>query len=375
MGKKRILWVTPDYFADCDIPYIPLLLKDFDIHWMVYLPYHGCRYHVNDFIAIAGKYDNLALEVVKSRYRERNFCKVFEYWKINKAIKRINPDIVYMNIIPASPWQIPMFLGLPKEKTIMTAHQGKVHEGMGHYKYYNFLRDIVYGRIKNINMFSKSQAALFKERYKNSHIFQWPLGLKDFGKPSVICNSTNIVRFLSFGIVNYAKHIDLLLEAANIVYEKGYHNFKVIVKGSCSNWTDYEKHIKYPNVVEADIRLIENSEIANLFVSSDYFVQPYRVISQSGPFKIALNYNVPLITSDLPGFKDEMIEGITGFLFETNNVEDLANVMVKAIELKDNLTLYNNIKSRMKDHVNNVYSIETMVTNYISMFNSVSERK
>lgn len=370
MAKNKICWVTPDYFADCDIPYVPLLLKDFDIHWVVLLPDQS-RYSECDFLDLSKQADNLSVEIIRSERRERNPLKIFEYLKINEIIKRECPDIVYINMVASSPWQIPMFLKLPKDNTIITAHQGRVHEGMGHYRYNNFLRDIVYGRLKNVNMFSKSQAKFFKERYKDSKVFQFPLGLKDFGKPTIEKKEDGLVRFLSFGSINYAKHIDLLIDAANLVYEKGYKNVRIIVKGGCSNWGVYLDHIKYPDIVEADIRMIDNSEIPNLFIDSDYFVQPYRVVSQSGPFKIALNYNLPLITSDLPGFTDEMVEGTTGFTFKCNDVGSLADTMIHAIEQKNNTGLYAGLKQRMKEYVSENYTSEALVGKYTDMFNSI----
>jgi len=55
-------------------------------------------------------------------------------------------------------------------------------------------------------------------------------------------------------------------------------------------------------------------------------------VSQSGPTKIAFNYNLPIIASNLPGFSDEILEGVNGYLFEPGNVEDLVCVMAHAID-------------------------------------------
>lgn len=374
--KKKILWVTPDCFADCDIPYVPLLLDKFDIYWMVYLPIKNSRYSANDFISIMGSYENLTLEIVKSEYRERDPRKILEYKRINSVIKKITPDVIYINIIPSSPWQVPMFLRLPRAKTIITAHQGYVHEGMGHYKYYNLLRDIVYGRLKNVNMFSKSQMGYFKQRYKTSKVFQFVLGLKYFGEPTTSRQDENIVRFLSFGSINYAKHIDILLDAACNLYEQGYKNIRVKIAGKCNDWkTTYVPHIKYPEIIEEEIRLIDNNEIPNLFTDADFFVQPYRVISQSGPFKIAMRYNLPVIASDLPGFTDEMVEGVTGYTFKTNDVKSLEEVMIKAVKMKTEGQLYVDLKSKMCEYVQKIYSQEVLVQQYADMFNEVVSNK
>ena len=370
MKKNTIVWITPDCFIDCDVSYIPKLSEIFQIHWIVIRPICH-RFTLNEIKTSIKNYDDITLTIIESKCRERNPLKIFEYNKINTIISKVNPNLIYINISPTSPWQIPMFIRLPINKTIIAAHQGKVHEGMGHYWYYNMLRDFVFKRFKYINMFSKSQASFFRERYPNPRIFQFVLGLKYFGEPSMDIKAHDTINFLSFGIVNYAKHIDLLIDAACNIYEKGYKNIRVKIVGSCANWNEvYKPHIRYPEIFDVDIRMIDNEEIPNLFAESDYFVQPYRVLSQSGPFKIAMKYNIPLITSDLPGFTDEMVENTTGFIFESEKVENLESIMIKAIQIKIKGE-YSELKARMKEYVDKVYSEHSLLNQYAEMFNTI----
>ena len=359
--------MTPDCFADCDIPYVPKLLDEFDIHWIIQLPILS-RYSENDFSQISDKYDNLTTEFIISRTRERYPSKIFEYYKVIKIIKREKPDLVYVNLVANSPWQIPMLLALPKENTIVTAHQGRVHEGMGHYRYNYFMRDIVYRRIKNVNMFSESQAAYFKERYHDSVIYQIPLGLKYFGEPTNERPSDGDFRFLSFGIINYTKSIETLIDAACILYERGVRGFKVSINGSCKDWSWYQQRIKYPEVFELDIRTIDNNEIPNLFNGCHYLVQPYRTVSQSGPTKVAFCYNLPIICSDLPGFTDEIKEGICGYSFKTGDVNALADRMEYVIGHRNE---YTQLLDNEKEYVDNNYSKTSIVKKYKDMFYSI----
>ena len=289
--------------------------------------------------------------------------------RIGKAIKRQAPDIIYMNYSIYSPWELPMFYLLPKRHYIQTAHQGEAHIGMGHKKLLNVLRRLVYSRVKYVNMFSKSQAGLFQKHFPNSKIFKIPLALKDFGVPTIVKPKDGIIRFLSFGTINYAKNIDLLIDAACVLYDKGYRNFRVSINGMCKDWSSYQTKIKYPELFDIDIRSIDNSEIANLFASADYFVQPYRVVSQSGPTKIAFNYNLPIIASNLPGFSDEILENVNGYLFEPGNVNDLVRVMASAIDTytRD----YSKLKASMAEHTEQYYSAEKIASQYIEMFDEV----
>lgn len=364
---KNITWVTPDAFADCDIILIPNLLKYYNIHWIILLE-EVSRFHEEDFDALGRQHKNIKIEFVYQR-RLRNPLNIFSFLKLSKKIKQDRCDVAYLNIGP-NPWCLAMNPFIKSNLAIVTAHQGKVHEGMSHKKIITFARKWWYGHFKNVNMFSKSQALLFKQSFPNNKVYQFVLGLKDFGRPTNKRPQNGNVRFLSFGTLNYAKNIDLLIDAACILYERGVRGFKVSINGTCKDWSWYQQKIKYPEIFELDIRMIDNSEIPNLFNGAHYFVQPYRVVSQSGPMKIAFNYNVPVIVSNLPGFMDELKEDVNGYSFEHGSVESLVNTMHQLIE--NHSTNYNELLLRMRKYTEKTYSTDALVEQYKNMFEEVS---
>ena len=370
MNKRKICWITPDYFVDCDLNYFNMheILRHYDIHWIVLFSKNN-RFKEADFEQIRKENTNLTIEFFRFNNRIRNPKNILAHMRLGKIIKKQNSDIIYMNDSVYSPWELPMFYLLPKKHYIQTAHQGEVHIGMGHQRLLNTLRRLVYSQVKYVNMFSESQAALFQKHFPDSKIFRIPLALKDFGVPSIEKPKDGIIRFLSFGTINYAKNIDLLIDAACLLYNKGYRGFKISINGMCKDWSFYQARIKYPDLFDIDIRSIDNSEIANLFSSADYFVQPYRVVSQSGPTKIAFNYNLPIIASNLPGFSDEILENVNGYLFEPGNVNDLVRVMASAIDTytRD----YSKLKASIAEHTERYYSAEKIASQYIEMFDEV----
>ena len=369
-SNMLICWVTPDCFIDCDIDIISQLsYKGLNIKWILVFGLHN-RFNKNDFLSLSER-ANVEIEVYHLSHRDRSFKNLFDYIKLLHKVSKLSADINYINLSPSSPWSLPFFLGLDKNKTIYAAHQGKVHDGMNHKKLISLVRDAVYYHSRYVNMFSKSQAELFKKRYTKVQVYQFLLALKDCGSATKYIPYNGKVRFLSFGTINYAKHIDLLIEAACQLYEEGFKNFTVKIAGYCGNWSSYEKLVRYPEIFIFDIGLIPNKEIPNLFCNSDYFVQPYRVLSQSGPFKIAMNYSIPLITSNLRGFTDEMVENVTGFIFETENVNSMKEVLKKAINIRLQSDKYEKLKTNMKEYVSRTYSTETISNLYINMFNNV----
>ena len=131
------------------------------------------------------------------------------------------------------------------------------------------------------------------------------------------------------------------------------------------------KKIKYPEIFELDIRKIENEEIPNLFNGAHYLVQPYRVVSQSGPTKVAFRYNLPILCSNLPGFTDEVIEGVNGYYFEKGNTKDLADKMRMLI--KSHTNNYQKLLESQKKYTEETYSEKILVGQYINMFNEISQ--
>lgn len=371
--KKKICWVTPDCFLDTDLDYKLMsgLLQYYDIHWIVLFGVKNNRYKASDFDKLKQENPGLSVEFVYSGTRMRDPRQMFLFLKIAKLIHRAKPDAIYLSLMPTSPYILPLWWWLPKKKTIFVAHDGEVHAGYDHRKLIEIMRSICYRYARFVNMFSPNEAEKFHNHFPQAYIFQSVLALKDMGEPTdirPIVDEKHPMRFLSFGSISYGKHKDLLIDAACKMYEQGYRNFRVSINGMCSNWDFYLKRIKYPEIFELSICSIPNEKIPNLFNSSHYLVQPYRIVTQSGPMKIAFRYNLPDICSDLPGFS-ECIEGVNGYKFKSEDVDDLVRVMKRCI---DNYpTDYVPLLKRMQEYTDEHYSYNTIIRGYYNMFDEV----
>lgn len=370
--KKKIVWITSDCFVDCDfdINILNCILQQYDIDWYILLPTKDSRYKNYDFSQL-DELDGLRTFKFKFKHDNGSFMRVKDYWRLFGSIRKEEYDIIYINC-PPTPLLLPFILVLDRNKTILTSHQGEVHRGFTHPWKHKLIRFFMYNKVKYINMFSESQSVLMAKHFPKANIFTVNLALKDFGKPQKETKKNeNVIEFLSFGTINYGKHIDLLIDAACNVYEKGVKNIRVKIYGQCDNWGFYQKRIRYPEIFDCKIALIDNNDIPDLFCSSHYFVQPYRIVTQSGPLKIAFNYNVPVICSNLPGFSDEVKNGVNGFLFETDDVLALEKKMIKAIKIVENGE-YRMFCERMKNYTENNYSPICIGQRYIEMFNQLN---
>ena len=260
---------------------------------------------------------------------------------------------------------------MDKKKTIFAVHEGHVNDNFKFPFLSKILLKSTYRHVRIVHLFSSFAANVFHRYYPKAEIFMIKMALKSFGQSNLQKCSKTVI-FLSFGVINYAKNIDLLIEAACNIYEQGHRGFKISINGSCDNWGFYQSKIRYPEIFICDIRKIKKSEIPDLFAQCHYLVQPYRSTSQSGVLKIALNYNVPIIASDLQGFKDEIEEGVNGFLFKTGDVKDLENILIKRLSEHDKE--YDALLVRMSNHTLLRHSLDKLNSQYLKMFKDVNDK-
>ena len=372
MSMSKIVWITEDSFVDCDWVPISQVSMCNAIEWVVLFHASRTRYKEEEFNDYLLKHQNLRIHFFHMKYSAKDIRNIVDFLKLGHMVKKIRGDVYYVNSSPSLPWFFAFWGQLPSKKRVITAHQGAVHLGMSHKWLISISRKLVYGHAQNVNMFSTSQAELFSSSFPKSNVTIIDLALKDYGQPSIkkASGKDDCVNFLAFGILNFAKNIDLLIDAACNLYEKGIRGFKVLIYGNCNNWEYYEKHIRYPEIFEIKIGFVPNEDIPNLFSRAHYLVQPYRVVSQSGAMKVAFQYNTPVIVSNLPGLTDELEERVNGFLFEVSNVRSLEDVLKERII---NLTKeYDSLCFKMNEYTKQRYSEKRIGEKYINMFNKIS---
>jgi glycosyltransferase involved in cell wall biosynthesis len=189
------------------------------------------------------------------------------------------------------------------------------------------------------------------------------LSLKDFG-PAVMSNGSK-KNFLFFGVIQYNKGVDFLIEAANMLAEE-YSGFTVTIAGKCDDFEPYRQKIKHPGVFNLIIKVVPNSDIPALFGNASFLVLPYRDVTQSGPLQIAFNYNIPVIASDFPGFREYIIPGETGLLFEPNNPKSLYEVMKTALNYSEDKIVQ--IKKTQAEFVTREISNGNIGHRYVEFF-------
>src|SRR5882724_3159660 len=107
------------------------------------------------------------------------------------------------------------------------------------------------------------------------------------------------------------------------------------------------------------IEFIPDEETELYFKAADVLVLPYTQISQSGVLVLGYSFGVPVLAADVGSFGDDVVEGLTGFLFKPGDSVDLA----AAIDRYFRSDLFRALPSRRReiiDYARERYSWETV---------------
>lgn len=364
---KKISWITPECYIDVDLPIIAKLQDLYQIDWQIIV---DSNINNEDLVnGVISDRKNINITFTKQKTRQRSLKTAINYISVIKRARTFNPDFYYISNYQM-PWGIPLYwLMLPLKKIVVPCHNVTTPKGASSAGFTRHYTNLWLKMFTNIQVFSKSQYNVLINQYKKKNVLLAPLAIKDYGEPTIICdkNKLDIIRFLTFGIIQDYKRIDLLIEAGNILYERGFRNFRIRIAGNCKVWKEkYEPLIKYSDIFEIDIRRIPNEEVANLFVDSHYFVMPYQDIAQSGAITVAFRYNVPTLVSDIEPFKEFVKDGVSGLTFKSEDAVTLADKMQYIIE--NHKDLYPSLCKAQSCFVEKELSLHSIVSKYIDYF-------
>jgi glycosyltransferase involved in cell wall biosynthesis len=150
-----------------------------------------------------------------------------------------------------------------------------------------------------------------------------------------------------------------LLDAFRILSTDGQANYRLIVagepkKGSEEYLDEIQQSVKRDfseRQVILRIQFIPDEEMEMYLKGADVLVLPYKEIFQSGVLFLAYSFGLPVVATDVGSFREEIVEGSTGFLCKPGDPAELA----KAIEKYFTSDLFKNLKVRrpeLKDYAN-----------------------
>jgi len=174
----------------------------------------------------------------------------------------------------------------------------------------------------------------------------------------------SIVNFFFFGSILKYKGFEKLLKSAEILEKKNL-KFKLNIYGKLRyNIEELANKIKQIKSINFINEFIDYKKVFEKYSMNDVIIIPYSQVTQCGPLLIGYNQNVPAICSDLPGFREYVVDGKSGFLFD-NTASGLADTMEDIINAPEKV---NGMCEFIKKETKNRFSMEKLSEDYISVF-------
>jgi D-inositol-3-phosphate glycosyltransferase len=144
---------------------------------------------------------------------------------------------------------------------------------------------------------------------------------------------------LFFGRIAPYKGLEYLLAAFEKVHARN-PNYRLIIAGEPMK--GYEQYMAellrtidrgpYRDRVIQKLLFISDEETELYFKAADALVLPYKGIFQSGVLFVGFTYGLPAIGADVGSFREDIIDGKTGYVFKPGDSADLANALERYFE-------------------------------------------
>jgi glycosyltransferase involved in cell wall biosynthesis len=156
---------------------------------------------------------------------------------------------------------------------------------------------------------------------------------------------------LSFGRITPYKGFEYLIAAFRQLLARG-QNYRLIIAGRVDRcekywaaiWENLREEVRKGQILLKD-EFISDDETEVYFKAADALVLAYTHIYQSGILFLGHSFGLPVLAADVGSFKDEIVEGKTGFVFRPKDPVDLARV----IERYFASDLYAELNSRRRE--------------------------
>lgn len=144
---------------------------------------------------------------------------------------------------------------------------------------------------------------------------------------------------LFFGQIAPYKGLEYLVRAFDLA-AAGDRKLHLIIagkvkKGHAEYWDEIRAAIAGTGLgdrVTTIIRFIPDDEVERYFKAADAVVLPYTQIFQSGVPFLAYSFGVPVIATDVGSLREDILEGVTGFVCPPRDPGELAGTMSRYFE-------------------------------------------
>lgn len=364
-----IYYLSTTFFSDTDLNVLKNIVKGHKVIYAVIFSKSNANYSKEELQTYCNEY-NIEFIPFQLKYRHRNPLNLITFLKVIQSVEQSKADILYAFDFNELYLNTVLYLFGKTNNTIIGVHDVQNHSGTKNSAVFSFARNLLLRKFTYFQTFSKVQQNILQSRNRGQEVFSIPLGLKDFGPKPKISKPEAFTSFLFFGNIMPYKGLANLISCINQLAQK-YSNFRLVIAGRASNWAQEYAPLITANVnIAANIGFIHNEDIPVYFSHADYLILPYKDVTQSGPLTIAYQYHVPVIATDLEGFREFIYPDETGFLCNPEEEDSLYLQLENAINRSADD--YKLLTDRLAETVKREFSDASLNEQYNQMFSHVA---
>ncbi|MCT4630857.1 glycosyltransferase family 4 protein [Winogradskyella sp.] len=199
----------------------------------------------------------------------------------------------------------------------------------------------VFSQVDKIIVLCSDWEEKLKQAYNIDHILKIanPIDLEDSSLSSkVVCNGAKRMFTLVFvGFLIESKGIKDLLEAMKQINDKGYTNIKLIIAGKGELESYILKFVAKNQLLNSVdfVGWVSGKAKDNLYKKSNTFILPS--YKEGMPISIleAMNFGLPIISSNISGIPDVISVPRNGFLVTPGDVKQIVEAIIQCYEDED----------------------------------------
>ena len=289
--------------------------------------------------------------------------KIQKIWKYYKFLKHRSPHITFNYLL------FPNFLGgiigkIAGIKYTIGGIRSSVLE-----KNKIFLNKLSQNYVNRYTIYNNYKGLEFTNKYgfNNKKALVIPNCII-INKDSIEHKDKEIISILSVGRFDYSKDYFTALKTIKLLEQnKNHFNYTIIGWGEIAN--QIEKWIDELSLRNTVKMVINPPELTKYFIEADIFFQTSIFEGLSNTIMEAMNYSLPIITTDVGDNDKLVIHGKNGYLAKIKETTILANY---AKELIQNHSLRTKFGEYGYNHLKKNYSNDIFKRKYIKFINSLN---
>lgn len=289
---------------------------------------------------------------------------VLDMARVVREIRSIDPDVIHFQWLPLPIVDQLYLRALARVAPLLfTVHDTTPFHGASTSRLQLLGARSVYDAFDRLIVHTRtSRDELVREGVPAGDVSVIPHGILEYPQPTAPAidggdEGDERDEVLFFGTIKPYKNVDTLLKAFAALPPETREGTVLRIAGSpkvdVAPLKRLADSLGITSAVRWDLRYVPDAEIPDLFAGADLVAFPYDDIDQSGALLTTLQYETPVVATDISGFAEMLTDGEHGFLVPPDDVDALSAAMHRVLTDPD-------LAARMSEHIGDlVESIPT----------------